>query len=68
MKAGELIDDMAAPKASSLSVRKEVKKQKEHNINNMNSVAITWHLTYKHRVGLLILTNLALIAYLILSR
>ncbi len=66
LQAGELIEDPMLTKPSQTSIKQEVKRQKERNINNMNSFAIAWHLTYKHRVGLLMLTNLGFIAYLIL--
>jgi hypothetical protein len=55
-------------KPSTLSIQKEVKRNRELNINNMGSGAIICHLTLRHRVGLLILSNLALITYIVNSK
>lgn len=68
MKAGELIDDGKLGIPSKLSIRQEVKRHKELNINRMNSWAIILHLTRKHHIGLLISSNLVLIAYLVTSK
>lgn len=68
MKAGELIDDAQLSAPSKLSVRQELKRHKELNINRMSSWAIIWHLTRKHRTGLLITSNIILIVYLVTSK
>lgn len=54
-------------KPSKLSVKAEVKRQREKDINRMSTGAIVAHLMYRHRVGLLILSNVVLIAYIVKS-
>lgn len=52
-------------KPSKLSVKQEVKKKKEKDINYMGSWAIIWHLLRRHKLGISFTMNIMLIAYVI---
>jgi hypothetical protein len=62
MKAGYIETPITKP--SQVSIKKQVKREKERDINRMGSLAIIGHLLYRHRVGILATTNILFVLYL----
>jgi len=70
-KAMEFEPTRVSTKPSKIAVKKAVKSTKRQKAESLSGAYLTWHLTtryarfiYKHRVGLLILSNIAFVAYL----
>lgn len=60
-------EEMPLKKAAPGTLRKELRHAKERNINSMGSLPIIWFLTRRHRVGLLVLTNVATVGLLVVK-